>query len=277
MRKFISLFVFTFAFSMVFSAVASAQTQIITEDDVQRAVEPATFTNDWMLYTRAGGLGVFVNGPATPPSGTGSLELHTPAGADKVWLFNYEHIGTALSAIDAISYSTYRHEGDAQQVAALNIVVDFNGPAVIGGFTTLVFEPVYNTSQGPVQTGIWQSWNAFGGANWWSTRTITGVCEFSCFVSWNAILAANPSATILGGFGVNQGSGNPALKTSVDVLTIGKSGVTTVYDFERDAPPVFTLPTTKEECKNGGWRNFNPPTGPFPNQGQCVASTVRNN
>jgi hypothetical protein len=32
----------------------------------------------------------------------------------------------------------------------------------------------------------------------------------------------------------------------------------------RDAP---TLPSTKEQCKNGGWRTF----GVFKNQGDCVS------
>ena len=30
-------------------------------------------------------------------------------------------------------------------------------------------------------------------------------------------------------------------------------------------------PTSKEDCKNGGWQNFTYPPGPFKNQGQCVS------
>jgi probable HAF family extracellular repeat protein len=30
-------------------------------------------------------------------------------------------------------------------------------------------------------------------------------------------------------------------------------------------------PTSKEECKHGGYENFGPPAGPFKNQGQCVS------
>lgn len=44
------------------------------------------------------------------------------------------------------------------------------------------------------------------------------------------------------------------------------TGVTT-YDFE----PTLT-PTSKDECKNGGWIQFNAPS--FKNQGQCVAFVV---
>jgi hypothetical protein len=31
------------------------------------------------------------------------------------------------------------------------------------------------------------------------------------------------------------------------------------------------VPTSKDQCKDGGWQTFNPLDGPFKNQGQCVA------
>ena len=34
--------------------------------------------------------------------------------------------------------------------------------------------------------------------------------------------------------------------------------------------PAPRVPRSKEECKNGGYRTFGPPAGPFRNQGQCV-------
>ena len=30
-------------------------------------------------------------------------------------------------------------------------------------------------------------------------------------------------------------------------------------------------PVTKDDCKNGGWKNFTSDPGPFKNQGQCVS------
>jgi YVTN family beta-propeller protein len=33
-------------------------------------------------------------------------------------------------------------------------------------------------------------------------------------------------------------------------------------------PPV---PKTKDDCKDGGYKEFGPPAGPFPNQGQCIS------
>ena len=35
--------------------------------------------------------------------------------------------------------------------------------------------------------------------------------------------------------------------------------------------PAPQAPTSKEQCKNGGYLKFGPPAGPFKNQGQCVS------
>ncbi len=116
------------------------------------------------------GTAIFREGPATPPLGTGSLQLSTHSGSDKVFAFNFDHVGTLAAEVDDIAYSTYRTTGNLQQVAALNVVIDYNGPDVAGGFSTLVFEPVYNTDQGPVTSGTWQDWTADGSGLWWSTQ-----------------------------------------------------------------------------------------------------------
>jgi hypothetical protein len=38
---------------------------------------------------------------------------------------------------------------------------------------------------------------------------------------------------------------------------------------------VVVSPTGKDQCKNGGWRNFTGNPGPFKNQGQCVSFFAR--
>ena len=247
---------------------AACDVVVITEDDIARQAENTPPTKNWVLYTRNAGTGAFVAGPSAPPSGIGSLNTVTPTGADKVYLFNYDYVGTPLSAIDQMSYSTYRDSGASpNQVPALNIQVDFNGAAP-GGFTTLVFEPVYNTNQGAIVDDTWQTWDAYAGgqAIWWSSQSIPGVCAFNCFVTWNQILASNPDATIGGGFGINQGSGNPALNANSDELTISVDGNCVTYDFEP-----YEVATDKETCKNGGWKSLRRADGtPFKNQGDCI-------
>lgn len=242
---------------------------VITEDDIVRQAENTPPTNNWVLYTRTpASAGVFRTGPATPPSGVGSFETVTPTGADKVTLFNYDHVGTPLADIDKLGYATYRDSGAvANQVPAINIQVDVNGAAP-GGFTTLVFEPVYNTNQGAIVEDTWQTWDAYAGgqAIWWSSNPIPSAPNRDTFVSWDTIVAANPNAVIIGGFGVNQGSGNPALTASSDVLSIGYDGECVTYDFEP-----YEVATDKETCKNGGWKTLRRADGStFKNQGDCI-------
>ncbi len=253
------------------SAAASTNNVVVTESDIARQIEDTPPTRSWVFYTRVASpaTGAFVTGPSNPPLGVGSFKMSTPLATDKGTLFNYDHVGTRLANINAISYATYRDPAStapAVQLPSVNIEVDYNGPSVAGGYTSLVFEPVYNPTQGPVQSGVWQTWNGIPGI-WWSTRPINGCAVSPCYQSWSAIVAANPDATILGGFGVNQGSGSGGLIAATDALTLRVSGTTWTYNFEP-----FRTPLTKDDCKNGGWQNVRAADGsPFKNQGQCVS------
>ena len=230
------------------TGLAQAATEVVTEGDVTRQVENTPPTDNWVLYTRAGTpptAGAFVNGPGTPPAGVGSLQLTTATGAEKVYLFNYDHVGKPITGIDDIIYHTYRTAGSAQQVAALNVQIDFNGSAP-GGFSTLVFEPVYNTTQGAVVSGEWQDWIADGSGIWWSTQPIIGQCAgatAACDQTWDYIVANNPNATILG-VGINQGSGNPGLISNVDAFTFDE----VTYDFESPDTDGDGVVDSDDEC-----------------------------
>ena len=244
--------------------------EIVTDSDVSRQLEDTPPLRNWVLYTRAGaGTGAFVVGPQNPPAGIGSLELETPLPTDKVYLFNYDHVNTPLSSISAIGYSTYRDPTSTAsdvQVTSINIQIDKNGGSFLpGDFATLVFEPVYN-SQGPVVEGAWQTWDAYQGgqAMWWSTRPINGCPILFCLMTWGDVVMNNPGATILGGFGVNQGSGNGGLTVSTDALKISHGDVCATYDFE----PFRST----NECKKGGWQTMRRADGSeFKNQGDCVS------
>jgi hypothetical protein len=84
------------------------------------------------------------------------------------------------------------------------------------------------------------------------------------FYTLSQIEAMCPEAIVVG-FGVNIGSNNPSYDVETDLVSFNG----TVYDFELD-PVAPTTPTTKDQCKDGGWMNFTNPT--FKNQGQCVSS-----
>lgn len=251
-------------------AIAPGNTvDVVTTDDIGTQPENTTPLNNWVFFVRAAATGAMRNGPASPPLGLGSYEIVTPTGTDKGTLFNYDHVGTPLSSITAIAYSTYRTAADnPAQVAAINLQVDVNGSEA-GGFTTLVFEPVYNTNQGALVNGQWQSWDAYAGgtAIWWSSNNIPGAPNRDTFVPLSTIIALNPNAVIIGGVGINQGSGNPALTTAVDAFKLGYGGNSITYDFEQ-----FRFANSAESCKQGGWKTLKRVDGSsFKNQGDCVA------
>lgn len=263
--------VLALASSTFIGLAASCDSVVVTESDIARQAENTPPTKNWVLYTRNAGNGLFRVGPGVPPAGVGSFETVTPTGADKATLFNFDHVGTELSDIDALGYATYRAANPADndlQLPAINIQVDVNG-ADPGGFTTLVFEPVYNTSQGAIADNTWQTWDAYNGgqAIWWSSNPIPSAPNRDTFVTWDTIVAANPNAVIVGGFGINQGSGNPALTASSDVLTIGSNGACVTYNFEP-----YKVATNKDQCKNGGYNSVKRADGSsFKNQGDCVS------
>jgi hypothetical protein len=131
MRIFTSgLLICVAAFLNAFSA--NAQTSV-TEADITRQAEKTEPTNNWVGYFRNAGALDFVPGPATPPLGCGSLQFTTAAGTDKAFLYNFDFNGTPLSAITALSYATYQSTGNANQVPSINMVIDFDGPAVACG------------------------------------------------------------------------------------------------------------------------------------------------
>src|SRR5688500_4010460 len=229
---------FLFCLTVLFSFVSQAQ-NVVSESDIVRQPEGTDPTNDWVGYTRAGTPPTalqFVNGPGNPPLGCGSVLLTTATVNEKVFLYNYDYVDVKLSDINQISYSTYRIATELpqqRQVTGLNIQIDYNGDAP-GGNTTLVFEPVYNPDQGEVTSGAWQTWTATGSGVWWSTAPINGQCAGAfpqCYRSWDEILADNPDAVIVGGVGLNQGSGNTGLVSAVDAFTFDE----TTYNFEPSA------------------------------------------
>jgi hypothetical protein len=266
----------------VSAAVSAAGNPIVTEAEIARQTENnPTPTNNWVFFTRAAdasqgrtgaGSGTFVIGPATAPLGVGSFNKQTPDGSAKVYLFNFDHIGVAISSITAINYSTYISTpgSDARQAPSINIQIDKNGGTFeTGDFATLVFEPVYNTTQGNVAVGSWQTWDAIrsGTASWWATGGSSLCPPAGTFCTWADVLSRYPGATIVGGFGINQGSGNGGLNASVDGLTLGVTGTTTTYDFE----PYVTA-TSRQSCMNGGWTSVKRADGSsFKNQGDCVS------
>jgi hypothetical protein len=247
------------------------------------AVESATVVNEqdlagasphWGTDNRAGsddhataGVGTFVNGPAAPPYGTGSFQMVTPSGNDKIALFTDLYNGTSLQALNDAKYSTYLQSAGTTTPTTTMPTVQLqvtgatgtDGTSVVP-FTTFVFEPIYCYGNNAPQFDLWQTWDAnhpvetgANGGCWWSTNPVKGLPDRDHWSSLADIKANNPNATI-GLIGINLGR-NGQTTANVDGLALdfGEPPVTSgvrnaaldtpvvpedaVFDFEHYTPP----------------------------------------
>lgn len=251
-------------------ALATPHAQTATEILV---VTP-TNTRGWTTAdTRPGGSVSLVQ-DATPPRGSGALQLTTDSTTAAKAQFMHA-TNTALALVTDLSYWTKQNSVAVPISApsyqlAVNLCATTN-PLNPNGFTTFVFEP-YQSGL-PVTTvtpGVWQSWDVAAG-QMWSSRSVTCGSESVVagaggppFYTLADLQARFPAAVVVG-FGVNIGTFNPSYDVLSDLVQFNE----TIYDFE-----LYSTATDPEECKKGGWSTFNPPTGPYKNQGQCVSAAV---
>lgn len=248
------------ALALVPASVAlAAATVVVHPGDMQ----------GWAFYddlTGAPGTGTLVSGPGSPPLGSGSAQLVVD-GTQRQIVATANHAGTRLDSLGTLAYSTYRATGS--DALAISLQVDWD-PNTTDSDTSfqgrLVYEPYFTHD---VQTGIWQTWNTQDNAaagNWWFTRAAyQPVCSQANPCTWAEVLAAFPNGGIRSGVGgLILKAGGPwpgGFDGNVDALAFGE----TTYDFEAAAPS----PTSKEQCKNGGWQTYSSPS--FKNQGECVS------
>jgi len=239
---------------LAFASTAFAATSVIHPADMQ----------GWGFVSETGatGSGEMVSGPATPPLGSGSARLVTPAAGDGVILAKEGYKGTRLDEITDLAYSTYRTSGGAAQAIALQFNIDNDVTDADDAWKgRLVFEPYYTET---VNTGAWQTWDPMTQGKWWGTgAAISATCSIGSPCTWAEVLSAFPNAGIHNVFGaviLKAGSGWAGFDGNADALTINSDA----YDFEFDAPAP-TDPVTKDDCKNGGWADFG-----FKNQGSCI-------
>lgn len=243
----------TFAFGSAGTVGAAGTTVVVTP----------TNTQGWSTAdTRPGGAVTFVNGDAPTGGGTGSLQLTTDA-TTKAKAQYLHAANTPLSSVTQLSYYTKQVSAAfAGGDSSYQLPVWLDGTSA--GFTTFVFEPYEN---GTVVPGDWQAWNVAAGQFWSSKSFTAGTCSVVAgfggppFYTLAQINTMCPSAVVIG-FGVNIGSNNPSYVVRTDLVNFNG----TTYNFE-----LYSVPTNKNQCKDGGYKTFNPSTGPFTNQGQCVS------
>jgi hypothetical protein len=227
------------------------------------------------------GAQTFVDGPGTPPLGTGSHEFRIGLNGDSFeTMRNPNYNGVKLSSLTALSYSTFVQQFVDGQAPYILLDIDLNGDGVADD--QIFFEPVYQSAlffpsnpQGVVTLNTWQDWDALHGG-WWSVNGTNGANAGTGVKSLSDYAAGYPNAAIVnsssgaGGFRIATGCGGGSWTNFVgnaDQVIIGANGNTTTFDFE-----LHNAPASAAQCKNGGWQSFNPdrPSGPFKNQGDCI-------
>jgi hypothetical protein len=210
----------------------------------------------------------FVNGPGTPPMGTGSAQLSVgPNGGSAAQLRQPNYSGVILpdpnpanppaaNELSLLSYSTYiQTPGSGGQAPYIILNVDYNGDTTVDD--NLFFEPAYQEAtfcpanpQPTLMINQWQAWDAANGC-WWSVQGTGGATPGTGVKTLRQIRAAQPGARImnsgaLGGLRLVAGFGAGAWDNfvgNVDAVTIGTGGSTlnlggsaTTYDFELVGP-----------------------------------------
>ena len=180
----------------------------------------------------------FRTGPATPPYGTGSVELTAP-DQEMVSLGTFQFANVFLSDITALMYSTF-NEGPEPTVGILTFGIDFFGSNPTFSMDSLVFDPAAN-GQTIVQD-TWHEWDAInggaalcyyngGGFDWPNTNPPIPDTDP---LSWAQIVATYPEARIR----VNDsqflittfGDGAPFTE-AINSVTFGTTSGTTRFVF----------------------------------------------
>jgi len=171
----------------------------------------------------------FVNGPAIPPLGTGSLEIGINPTSPLVVFFSRVLDDVPVGDITALRYSTYvAFSSPPGNAPRLLLTIETNEPSA--PFEQLVFTP----PPASVITGGWQSWDALAG-------TWTALFAFPTPppTTLAAYVAAHPAARITqqqGGLAIVAGCNGAQSVSAVDAVGVGVSGAPTLFDFELVAP-----------------------------------------
>ncbi len=254
-------------------------TVVVTANDLETSTDRtvAATRDNWFFYndgndTIDNSLGSFVTGPSIAPSGAGSAQISV-INLERRALATYQFRGTPLAEITTLAYSTYNPvagNGDgvpSNRSGYFNFNVDFDGDD--DWQRRLVYVPSVN---GTVLQDTWQEWDMIsGGAAKWlhSGTTWPGTSESgSTPKTWSQILSLYPGVRIRvtdSWLGIKVGNPDQNGYTeNIDAFKFGTAAGTTTFDFE----PLIGPPTSKDDCKNGGWEAFNNPS--FKNQGQCI-------
>jgi len=263
------------------ASVLAISTSLLASPVLAATVISPSNKGSWDFQTNnlVDGLGQFVTGPATPPLGSGSVQLSSGSnGSTYSAIYTTAYDGQVIldPANVSASYATYVPT-TASAASYPKLIVDVN---INTTTTTLVDELVFDPRNGQSQTptsGVWQTWDAKGGV-WNSTFPCGNItlAQYAVCLPVNTVsVSIRTRADGTGGVRLQVGPNAPSdtLVGFIDAVTLGFDGTSTTYDFE-NSTVVLTTPQNKDECKKGGWQNFNSPV--FKNQGSCVSYVEAN-
>jgi hypothetical protein len=207
-------------------ASAETATYRVLESQLRDGFPSTGSANDAKWYradtTLGGGVTITDDfGAPGPNGGTHSLGLTTNSQNSAKAQLGTTHkvFNRLLSTVTGLSYWTYQSAdtAGANDAAALQLQVWTGGSIPGPGFTTLVYVPVNNPSQGPILPEQWQFWDASAGV-WFSTRRIecdAFVVEAGALTTPQAVGAGCPD-TVVAAIGLDVGSGTPNYIVAAD-------------------------------------------------------------
>jgi len=203
--------------------------------------------NGWVKNTPGSSTISFVNGPSATPLGKGSLQFNAPTPVF-VRVRNINYSGVLLSTLTDLAYSSFVQQAASNlevPFIVLQVDNDMNGTAD----KTLAFNPRWQTGtfiigpqlpdQGVIKKDIWQTWDALNGG-WW-TGPDPNPDNGGIMYKLSSYVNQYPNARIMndaGGGGIRlNGSASTIFSNNfignVDAFTIGVSGNSTTYNFEK--------------------------------------------
>lgn len=198
-------------------------------------------THGWLFYQETPtGTGGFVNGPGTPPLGSGSAQLTVDSTGGMILSYG-GYAGVKLADITKLEYWTYKIVGGNFFAPSLQFDFDNDVTDTDNSWKgRLVYEPYYTHT---VNSGVWQMWNPLDNAeagNWWGTYSPFSPLSTKCPIfnpcTWSEVLQNFPDGGIRktnGFIHFKAGGGwTGGFSGNVDDFVIGINNTDTIYNFE---------------------------------------------
>lgn len=214
MRR-VSIVVFALLIELLPPASADAAT-VVSNSGVPSPLQ----TGNTALCSEGSGSIAHVNGPGSPPLGTGSLEMHTGAAANAFAV--YEPLNMPAADLTAFRVAHNEPAGTPDGTFSLQISARSSPSALDNDLLFL---------QPPPTNGAWAMADALAS----TLNTAGGETTYAQYV------ADNPDAVVWELQVYDKTCGSTDLVVNIDDLVIGINGSNTTYDFE--APKATLTPS----------------------------------